>query len=278
MTKLSSVEKALDVFELLARSEECLSLATLSAELGMPKSSVHRLLSILCRRGYVSKDATTRNYTLGMRVFALHNLPAQHRRLVSLARPYLRRLVRKLGETVNLAVLDPAELCYWFHSETPTSSALKVSAGERAPLHCAGLGKMLLAGLDLDKRCSVLDRLVLEPRTPRTITSRAELERELDEIARRGYAIDDEENTSGVRCVAAPLRSAEGLVVAAISVSTLAPVLSPATIPVYAAELIRVADELSTMFGYRLQPGPTTDLVPLATEIVDPDGANAVPA
>jgi hypothetical protein len=67
-------------------------------------------------------------------------------------------------------------------------------------------------------------------------------------------------------------------VVAAISVSTLAPVLSPATIPVYAAELIRVADELSTMFGYRLQPGPTTDLVPLATEIVDPDGANAVPA
>ena len=276
--KLSSVEKALDVFELLAHSEECLSLGTLSAELGMPKSSVHRLLSILCRRGYVSKDVTTRNYTLGMRVFTLHNLPAQHRRLVSLTHPHLRRLVRKLGQAVNLAVFDPAELGYWLHSETPTSSAVKVSAGERAPLHCTGLGKMLLAGLDPDRRRSVLDRLALEPRTPRTITSRAVLERELDEIARRGYAIDDEENTLGVRCVAAPLRSAEGLVVAAISVSALAPVLSTATIPAYAAELIRVAEELSAMFGYRAQPGATADLVSPTTEILDPDGAKAVSA
>lgn len=104
------------------------------------------------------------------------------------------------------------------------------------------------------------------------------MNRELDEIAKRGYAIDDEENTLGVRCVAGPVQNAEGLVIAAISVSALAPVLSTTAIPAYADELIHFAEELSTTFGCRPQPSPTPDSVPPATEITIPDGVNAVPA
>ncbi|MHB1162702.1 MAG: IclR family transcriptional regulator [Chloroflexota bacterium] len=251
---LSSIDKALDLLELLARSEESVSLADLAAELGMPKSSVHRLLQILLRRGYISKDEASHAYALGLRIFALHNLPAQHRRLVSLTRSHLRRLAGRLGLSVNLAVLDPERLGYWVHSETPTSSAAKVTTGDRAPLHCAGLGKMLLAGLDRERRRAVLDRLVLQAKTPKTITDRGELEAELDRIADRGHAIDDEENTLGIRCVAAPIRSAEGLVVAAISLTALAPVMSPDRIEDYAAEIMAAARELSVQLGWRPDP------------------------
>lgn len=247
----SSIDKALDLLELLARAEDPFSLASLSAELGMPKSSVHRMLRIFCRRGYVKQDDTTHSYALGFRIFALHNLPAQHRRLVSFARPHLRRLATRLRQTVNLAVLDPVELRYWVHSETPTSFGTKVSMGEQAPLHCAGLGKMLLAGLDRERRRSVLDRLVLVQKTARAITDRAELEAELERTAARGYAVDDEENTLGVRCVAAPIRSAEGLVVAAISITTLAPAMNPETIGGFIEEVVGAGAEISALLGYQ---------------------------
>lgn len=246
----SSIDKALDLLEVLARAEEPLSLAALSAEVGMPKSSVHRMLRILCRRGYVRQDDATHLYALGFRIFALHNLPAQHRRLVSTARPHLRRLATKLRQTVNLAVLDPVELGYWVHSETPTSFGTKVTTGEQTPLHCAGLGKMLLAGLDERRRQSVLDRLVLVKKTPRTITDRRELEAELERTAERGYAVDNEENTLGIRCVAAPVRSAEGLVVAAISITTLAPAMNAETIGGFIEEIVRTGNELSALLGY----------------------------
>ena len=250
----SSIDKALDLLELLAHSDEPLSLATLSTELDMPKSSVHRLLQILCRRGYVGQDDTTRSYALGLRIFALHNLPAQHQRLVSVARPHLRRLAARLRQTVNLAVLDPAQLGYWVHSETPTSFGTKVTSGERAPLHCAGLGKMLLAGLDPERRRSVVDRLVLVQKTPRTITDRRQLDEELERTAARGYAIDDEENTLGIRCVAAPILSAEGLVVAAVSITALAPAMEPEVMGLYIEEIVCAARELSVQLGYRVQP------------------------
>ncbi len=247
----SSIDKALDLLELLARAEEPLSLAPLSAELGMPKSSVHRMLRILCRRGYVKQDDTTRSYALGLRIFTLHNLPAQHRRLASFARPHLRQLATGLRQTANLAVLDPVELGYWVHSETPTTFGTKVSTGEQAPLHCAGLGKMLLAGLDRDRRQSVLDRLVLVQKTPRTITDRSALEAELERTAERGYAVDDEENTLGIRCVAAPIRSAEGIVVAAISITALAPAMNSETIGGFIEEVVKAAAEISALLGYR---------------------------
>lgn len=263
----SSIDKALDLLELLAHSDEPLSLATLSTELDMPKSSVHRLLQILCRRGYVGQDDTTRSYALGLRIFALHNLPAQHQRLVSVARPHLRRLAAKLGQTVNLAVLDPAQLGYWVHSETPTSFGTKVTSGERAPLHCAGLGKMLLAGLDPERRRSVVDRLVLVQKTPRTITDRRQLDEELERTAARGYAIDDEENTLGIRCVAAPILSAEGLVVAAVSITALAPAMEPEVMGGYIEEIVGAARELSAQLGYRVQPTSPANLSQVVAHI-----------
>jgi len=247
----SSIDKALDLLELLARADDALSLAKLSSELGMPKSSVHRMLRILCRRGYVKQDEMSHSYALGLRIFELHNDPAQHRRLVFFTRPYLRRLASRLRQTVNLAVLDPMELRLWVHSETPASYGTKVSTGEGAPLHCAGLGKMLLAGLDLEKRMSVLDRLVLVEKTPRTITDRGKLEAELERTAALGYAFDDEENTLGIRCVAAPIRSAEGLVVAAISITALAPAMGPDTMGAFVWEVVKAGQDLSLSYGYR---------------------------
>jgi IclR family acetate operon transcriptional repressor len=108
---------------------------------------------------------------------------------------------------------------------------------------------MLVASLDIDRRRKVLKRLVLEPKTPHTITDISALERELEEIRARGYAIDNEENTVGVRCVAAPIRGAKGLVLAAVSITALTSVIHNGTIDSYISEVVRTL----SVVGLRLR-------------------------
>ena len=192
---------------------------------GHPKSTVHRALASLRRAGFASQDGRG-HYILGdefLRLaFAHHEARPERVRV----RPVLQRLAERFGETAHFAVLDGTEVVYRAKVDPPTGAVrLTSTIGGRNPAHSTGVGKALLAHrlhTEQDVRAWIGDR-VLEARTPTTAVTAAELHARLEEVRRRGFAIDDQENETGVNCVAFPVYLASPTEPSgAVSVSALA--------------------------------------------------------
>jgi len=139
--------------------------------------------------------------------------------LVKEATPYLKELVNQCNETVHLGVLEEGEVLYIAKEESSQTIRMISYVGRRAPLHCTALGKVLLAYLAEEKRKKILGQKELLRFTKKTITDRKELEKELNKVKKQGFALDREENEKDVRCIAAPIKSYQGGVIAAISIS-----------------------------------------------------------
>ena len=179
--------------------------------------------------------------------------------LVNVAQPYLDRLGEATGETVNLGVERDGLVEQIAQVDCTYLIGGTNWLGRPVPLHCAALGKVLLA-----YGAAELPPGRLERRTPRTITSRADLDANLAEVRRRGYALTDEELEPGLVAVAAPVRRDGGTVVAALSVSAPATRLTPARVADVAADCAAQAAALSAVLGHRptapatAQPAPAT--------------------
>lgn len=214
-----TVTKALDLLDLLGRAEQPVRLMDLAARLELPESTTHRLLASLAERGYVQRRADIGTYGLGWKIVVLARSLASDSRLVQDMRQYLVKLVQKLGQTVNLAVLSNDEVMY-LDCQTPERTlALYTAPGFTFPAHATSLGKVLLAHLPESERSSILARMSLPPLTPNTITDRASLESVLDEVRRLGFAIDYGELRTDVSCLAAPIIDDKGHARAAISMT-----------------------------------------------------------
>lgn len=216
---VQAVERALTILEALARAEGPVTLSSLSAEVGLHISTVHRLLNTLARRGFVEQEPYQGRYRLGLKVFEIGHRALYSLDIRAVARPFLRHLVEEFNETANLAVLDGTEVVYIDQVESKNMVKMLARPGTRGPAYCTGAGKVLLAGLPPFQLEKVLSNLNLYPYTPATITSVERLKKELEEIRQQGYAIDRGELEEGVRCVAAPIKNHEQRVVAALSVS-----------------------------------------------------------
>ena len=217
--RVKSASRVLDVLELIATKPGGASFTALGDELGLPKSSLHYLLSTLSERGWVHLDEPSRVYRLGLRVWQLaHNFDW----LETLARLALEDLASardELNETVQLAVLDGVENVYVAKVEADHPLQLVSRVGSRLPAYATGLGKVLLSGLAEDELRRRMNGTEFARYTNRTITSIGALERQLAEIRSKGYGEDEEEYTPGVYCVAVPVFGQDGAVVAAISCS-----------------------------------------------------------
>ncbi len=248
---LATAEKAFDLLELLAETEDRISLQEVSERLQLPKSTAHRLLATLVKRGYARRDARTRTYSLGLKLFTLQALSTREHRLVSTARPYLRELADRTGFTAHMAILLEDEVGYVDQMVSRMASGLQIASGPTAPLYCSSLGKVLLAHLASDELDSILKKLVLRHRTENTITDPEALRSELDVTRARGYGLDNEENTLGVRCVGAPIRGADGEVVAAVSTTGIAAYMSDDRLPEFIEATRDAAEKISAAIGYR---------------------------
>src|SRR5690606_16212980 len=210
--------RSLDVLEAL-RDAGRLSLSELSQRLGLPRSSVFRILVTLESRGYVEHLPNEQGYALGAAAVTLANGEYFAAFLCRRARPVLERLASQLGETVNLGMLVGTEIVYIDMVESHFSMRMNVTVGSRNPAYSTALGKALLAfcrpGLDLD----LLFPDQLPQITAKTIRSREELKRHLELVRSRGWSMDDEENEPGARCIGAPILGADGHALAAISVA-----------------------------------------------------------
>lgn len=218
---LSTLDKGLYILEVLANleSREGATLAELSRVVNMHRSSLFRILTTLQARGYVDRDRVTDRYHIGMRVLSLPSAVLRRLDIRQIARPSLQALCTETQELVHLTVLNAGSVVTIERLESTHTLSLRLELGDRRPAHCTATGKVFLAHLPDAEIEQILSSGMLAI-TPRTITSREVLDRQLDEVRQRGFAWDDEEFLEGVRCVAAPVFGYDGKVHAAVSVVT----------------------------------------------------------
>lgn len=215
---IRSVERALAILDVLARHPDGIAPSPLAAELGLPVSTCHRLLSTLEQTGFAHRWAARGSYSVGHRLYAL---AAQSGTLdtiaLSAARQTMERLQGELGETCNLAQREGLVARYVFQVASRTPVRLFTTVGSAVPLHSTGVGKVLLTDAPPDVIDSVA--LDLRPYTPTTITTREDLDEELVRIQEQGHALDNEEHQEGIMCVAVPIYDYAGALHASLSVA-----------------------------------------------------------
>lgn len=245
---VQSVGRALDLLEALAVHAP-LGVIDLARQVGLAQGTTHRLLATLADRGYVRQDSE-RRYHLGPAGSRLAD--AAGRELAVLARPVLARLVERIGETANLAVLDTDAMVYIAQAPSPHTLRIFAEVGRRVPIHSTAVGKAVVAQLTGSERDMVLDKLRFEARTSYTVTTRAQFDLAVAQVERDGFAIDEQEQEIGVRCVSVALPELGGAlrgVRAAISVSGPAERFTPERAHAAAPLLLPIATELAHLLS-----------------------------
>jgi DNA-binding IclR family transcriptional regulator len=216
---VKSVDKAFWLLEVVSDHPDGIAITELANRVGMYKSTVHRLLGTMMRRGYIEQDPKTGRYKLGYTVLDLGMKLLSSIDLRREALPYLQELAHLSNEVVHLALLDRGEVVYIDKVESANTIRMHSRVGTRVPVHATGLGKAILAFLPRREVQAIIDRYGLPKLTEHTITNRDAFLQSLQETRRTGCAFDIEEHQVGVCCVAAPVFEHSGRVVAACSVS-----------------------------------------------------------
>jgi DNA-binding IclR family transcriptional regulator len=214
-----AVERALNMLEAAAQRRDGMTNSEISRKLGIPKSSASYILRTLERRGYLRREAETGRYRLGLKILSLGGDAQANLDIADLALPFMRALSEKIRMTVHLAVLDQGEAVYIEKVEAPGFFKVNTWVGRRMFLHSTSVGKCLLAWLAKPEIETIVKQQGLKRRTPKTITSISKLLAELEHVKQSGYAVDDEENSLGARCLGAPIFDAMGNVAAALGAS-----------------------------------------------------------
>jgi len=215
----TSVERALNILEAAAQRRDGLTNSEISRKLGIPKSSASYILRTLERRGYLRRDGESGRYRLGLKILSLGGDAQGNLEIADVALPFMRALSEKIRMTVHLAVLDQGEAVYVEKVEAPGFFKVNTWVGRRMFLHSTSVGKCLLAWLPKQEIENVVRQQGLKKRTPKTITTVSKLLVDLEHVKQSGYAVDDEENSLGARCLGAPIFDAMGNVAAALGAS-----------------------------------------------------------
>ncbi|MEB3102466.1 IclR family transcriptional regulator [Ferviditalea candida] len=250
-TTVQSVDRALQILDLLQEKPGGLGVTELSKLLDVAKSTTHRLLSSLQAKGFVKQDKQTGKYSLGLRLVELGNEIVQSLDIRKVASPYLSKLVGEIGETAHLVIHEEGEVVYIDKLESTASLRMYSQIGRHAPLHCTGVGKAMAAYLPENELEWIIQHKGLKKFTHNTVTTKAEFMKALQEIRNKGFSIDDEEHELGIRCAAAPIFNNNQQVVAGISVAGPAMRMTDEKLESCAQKVTECANEISALLGYR---------------------------
>lgn len=207
------------VMETLAETGPA-GLIDLSNRLNLHKSTVHRLLNSLIYMGYARQEQETGKYSLTFKILEISNKVLNKVDVLEIARPHLKRLMQQTGETVHFVQIDGTEAVYIDKVESHQNSVRMVSkVGSRIPLYCSGVGKAMLATMKPEAVKKLWEASDIHRLTPHTIIDYSSFLQDLEDIRKRGYALDNEENEEGVRCIAACLTDFKGKAKYAFSIS-----------------------------------------------------------
>jgi len=190
------------LLELFAASDRSHSLQSLVDETGLPKPTVHRMLQQLESAGLLQRDSDGRHYGTGSRLRRLAENLLFHDSQHGARHAVLRQLVEQVGESCNITALSGSEVIYLDRVETAAPLRFYLHAGSRVPAHCSASGKVLLAQMQPAQRKRLLGEATMERYTATTITDLAHLEREIRQVRKDGYALDNEEFLPGLLCIA----------------------------------------------------------------------------
>ena len=253
--RLSSVANSIRLLTSFSGEEDELGITTLATRLRLAKSTVHRLATTLTGAGFLEQNSDTGKYRLGVALFELGALVRRRMDVANEARPKLRELLEKTGETVQLGIVDHESVLYVYEMESRYAIRMAAAVGGRAPLHCTAVGKVLLA-FQPPEYVKQIAGNGLKGYTQKTITRRDELLGMLVEVAARGYAIDDEESEPGLRAIAAPVRNHTGAVIAALGVAAPVQRMTKKVMQDCVPDVIATAAAVSARLGYERRRGP----------------------
>lgn len=245
----STVEKAFAILDLVhAKGATGVSLGEVSKEIGVAKSTAYRYLNTLEQLEVVERDRDDR-FFLGIKLIDLATGLLSQSRFRSAAIPHLEELSTHTPETIHLAVRSGSDMVYLARIDGSHALRMASRIGARAQMYCTALGKCLLANLS-EQAINEIILAGLEPRTPKTITDPDALRQELDEVRAQGFAIDDEENEIGVRCIGAPIFNYTKAVIGAVSISGPVGRLTHEKCLEVASQLQEAARRISRRMGY----------------------------
>ncbi|MBI5649927.1 MAG: IclR family transcriptional regulator [Chloroflexi bacterium] len=248
--KIGALQRAFDILNLFDAQTKELGNTDIARAVQLHPSTVAGLIHTLEVNGYLAQNPATRKYRLGLKLVERAAVALNHLDLREIAQPYLRALRDECNESVNLAIQDGAEVVYIEQLFGSHALGIRSEIGKRAALHSTALGKAILAWRAPKPTQEFLKTYKLTAITPKTITRRDQFLRELTRTRAHGFALDDEENEIGGRCIAAPIFDARGAPIAAVSIAVPIQRFPDKVVPRLGARVRKVAHAISQQLGY----------------------------
>ena len=246
---INSIRKAIQIMNMFSAAEPRLTVTEISRRLKMPKSTVHSLLNTLLADGFV-EQVEDGSYALGTAVIVLTQRVRVNVELRDRAAPYLRQLADQCGESVYLTIRDGDYVLYIYAIESSRRLIARTAVGDRAHLHCTGVGKAILAELPSAEVDALVGRVGLPTITKYTTTTLTQLHSVLEQTRERGYSFDNQENELGNYCIGAALFDGTGQVIGGCSVAGTDPEIIGSRAPELSSKLLSAALAISRNMGF----------------------------
>ena len=240
------------MLEAVAEEPEGLSNAEFSRRLEIPKSSASYILRTLETQGYSNRDGESGKYRVGLKILSLGRGALSGIDVREVALPIMRHLVEKTNLTCHLAILDGPDAVYIEKVEPTGFIRMDTWVGRRMRVHATSVGKTLVAHIPQAQLEKIFAERGLEKRTAKTITTMPKLLKDLERVRAQGYAVDDEENNLGARCLGAPVFNQQGAIAASIGLSGTTNQVNPEILPRLVEALKHAARHVSMQLGYRV--------------------------
>jgi len=246
---VKALRHGLEILRMIGDDQQVVSVSQMARQVGVHRSNASRLAATLHAMGFLTRTAEAGQYRLGPELIRLGRLAGRGLDLVQQTLGPLQRLVGETGETGHVGILDGVEAVTIAVVDGWHTVRMHSHVNKRSPAYCSSLGKSLLAALTDGQVAERLDGHEFVVKTANSITSLPALLRELAEIRARGYAVDNEEIEVGLRCLAAPICDADGVVVASLGLSGPAARLTPAVVADLSVQVRQTAADASIAIG-----------------------------
>ncbi len=256
---VQSLERSLSLLKILSQADSQ-TLAELSQRAAMPTSTVHRILSTLSDNGFVQFFESDQTWGIGVEAFRIGMGFQRRNQLAIVGRGAMSDLMESSHETVNLGLLDQGEVVFVSQIECRQTIRAFFRTGERRAIHASGVGKALLSWMPRSKAADILHQKGMPRLTSHTITDMETMFGALDLFRRQGWAVDDEEASSGMRCAAAAIFNEYGEAIAGVSVSGPSARLSLERIASLGEMLLATAGRITASIG-GIKPSPLVNIV-----------------
>lgn len=246
----NSISRLFRIIEYLAASNDWVSLRSMARELEINPTSTFRILDSLKELGYVRQDLQDSKYQLTLKITGVSAQVLENVQMRHIAHPFLEDLTSRTNETTHLAILEGNQIVYIDKVDNTQAMRMRSRVGQRGELYCTAVGKSLLAFYPESELPQLLASIDFQPLTEHTITDPKKFQKNLVQIRKLGFAIDDEENEVGIRCIGSPIYDHAGRLAGALSISGWTITMTRERIPQLAPELIQTCQKISSALGF----------------------------